>query len=230
MPLRHARRGNYSPRVNRRERPPDVYHQRVADLTAFILAGGQSRRMGQPKALLDFDGRTCLELVLEALRGYLAPIVVLGPNHDDIRKRVNFRGVKSIINHDVDRGQSHSLRVALMLPSAGTEAFLFMPVDYPLITASDVGRLVDAYLAGDSSKTIFIPSHHMRRGHPVLFRKSLVEELLQPNAMPRDVINRDPGRIAYVDFPEAYVLMDMDTPEDYVRCLAAYRARRAEKP
>ncbi len=205
----------------------------MTSLTPIILAAGASTRMGQPKALLDFDGRTCLDLVLEAVRGYLSPIVVFGPNHDEIRKRVSLRGVKSMINHDVELGQSHSLKVALMLPSAATEAYLFLPVDYPLIRSSEVGRVVEAYRSNrDSSKAIFIPSHQMRRGHPVLFRKELAPEFLDlpAKATPRDVINRDPGRIAYVDFPEAYVLMDMDTPEDYVRCLEAYRARQKGSP
>jgi molybdenum cofactor cytidylyltransferase len=205
----------------------------MTPITPIVLAAGASTRMGRPKALLDFDGRACLELVLDALQGHLSPIVVLGPNFGEIQKQVDLRGVRKIINHDVELGPSHSLKVALMLPSPRAEAFLFMPVDYPLLRASDVARIVDAYEAKeDPRKAIFIPSHAMRRGHPVLFRKDLAREFLDlpAPATPRDVINRDPGRLAYVDFPEAYVLMDMDTPEDYVRCLEAYRARNAKKP
>ena len=40
---------------------------------------------------------------------------------------------------------------------------------------------------------------------------------------------RDPARIAYVDFPEAYVLMDMDTPEDYARCLEEWGKRETTR-
>src|SRR5262249_2485232 len=153
---------------------------------------------------------------LEAVHGYDSPIVVLGPNHGEIQQAVDLRRVRKFINHDVELGQSHSLRVALMLPSPSTEAFLFMPVDYPLVSAADGARLVHASQAHrDPSKSIFIPTHGMKRGHPVLFRKELAEEFIRlpRSSTTRDVINRDPGRIAYVDFPDAYVLMDMDTPE-----------------
>jgi len=205
----------------------------MSGITPIILAAGASSRMGRPKALLDFDGRACLELVMEAVQGYFAPIVVLGPNHDQIRERVDLGHARRIINYDVELGQVHSLRLALMDLSKSTEAFFFMPVDYPLVFRADVERQVDAYRAsGDASKKIFIPSHGMKRGHPVLCRSELAEEFmsLSQESTPREVINRDPGRIAYVDFPAAYVLMDMDTPEDYVRCLGAYRARNAGKP
>src|SRR4030095_12071235 len=46
----------------------------------IILAAGASTRMGCPKALCDFYGRSCLELALDACREALLarPIVVLG--------------------------------------------------------------------------------------------------------------------------------------------------------
>jgi CTP:molybdopterin cytidylyltransferase MocA len=80
-------------------------------------------------------------------------------------------------------------------------------------------------------RSIFVPSHAMKRGHPVLCRGELAAEFLAlpPGASARDVMHRRPDRVAYVDYSEAYVLMDMDTPEDYVRCLEAYRAREARK-
>jgi molybdenum cofactor cytidylyltransferase len=205
----------------------------MADLTPIVLAAGASTRMGRPKALLDFDGKTALELALDAVRGYATPIVVLGPNHGEIRQQTDLKRARTVINFDVDLGQTHSLRVALLLLSPETGAFFFMPVDYPLVSAPEVERLVVAYQANhDPAKSIFIPSHSMKRGHPVLCRRELADEFLalRAGASARDVIRRSNDRIAYVEYPEPYVLMDMDTPGDYVRCLEAYRIRNARKP
>lgn len=200
----------------------------MSDLVPIVLAAGASSRMGRPKALLDFDGKTALQLVLEAVRGHAEPLVVLGPNHEEIRSRVDLRGVRVALNLDVDSGQTTSLKVALALLPAGAGAFFFMPVDFPLVRAADVARLVEAWRAGPG-KAIFIPSHDRKRGHPVLCRRELAEEFLSlpPGASARDVVNRDNLRISYVIYSEAYLLMDMDTPEDYVRCLEAYRARKS---
>ena len=198
----------------------------------IILAAGASSRMGKPKALLDFDGRSCLDLALEAVRGQGMPIVVLGPNHEEVRQRVKLGDARVTLNLDVASGQTESLKRALALLPAEAPAFFFMPVDFPLVSTADVARLAEAFAASkDPVRSIFIPSHARRRGHPVLCRGELAAEILAlpAGSSARDAIHRDDARIAYVDFPEAYVLMDMDTPDDYVRCLEVYRARNARK-
>lgn len=195
-------------------------------VTPIVLAGGASSRMGRPKALLDFDGRTCLELVLAAVRPAGRPIVVLGPNHDEVRRRVDLGPADVVLNLDVDGGQTASLKAALARLPSESAAFLMTPADLPLLRASDVEALLGAWRSG-SGKSLYIPSHAMKRGHPILCARELAGELfaLPEGGSARDVVRRSADRIAYVEFPEPYVLMDMDTPEDYRRCLEADRAR-----
>jgi molybdenum cofactor cytidylyltransferase len=198
----------------------------AVNVIPIVLAAGASSRMGRPKALLDFDGRTALALALEAMAGLAPPIIVLGPNRVEIEARANLSGARVAVNPDVASGQTASLRAALaMLPPEG-EAFVFMPVDYPLVQRSDVARLVEAMQAAPS-KAVFIPSHEMRRGHPVLCRRTLAAEILAlpPDAPARDALHAQATRVEYVSFEEPYILMDMNTPEDYARCLEAFRAR-----
>ncbi|HLF92123.1 MAG TPA: nucleotidyltransferase family protein [Planctomycetota bacterium] len=202
------------------------------EITPILLAAGASSRMGRPKALLDFDGKTCLEIALDAVRGLGGPIVVLGPDREEVRRGVDLGSATVAVNDDVAGGQSASLKAALALLPAPAAAFLFYPVDFPLVSSAEVGRLVDAFLrCSDPGKAIFIPSHDLKRGHPVLCRRALAEEFLALSAgePARAVINARPPRIAYVTYEQAYILMDMDTPEDYAGCLEAYRARERRK-
>ena len=201
----------------------------MSDLVPIVLAAGASSRMGQPKALLDFDGRPALQLALEAVQRHGTPIVVLGPNHFEIRDRVPLGRAKIMLNLNPDTGQTASLQAALSILPKDAGAFFFMPVDFPLVSAADVDRLVEAFRAErDPAKKIFVPSHDLKRGHPILCRRELAEEFLalREGASAREVVNRVNSRLAYVIYPEAYVLMDMDTPEDYRRCLEAYRVRK----
>lgn len=201
----------------------------MSPVTPIVLAAGASRRMGRPKALLDFDGRACLELVLDAVRPAGRPLVVLGPNHEEIRSRVALDAVDVALNLDPDSGQTASLQAALSRLPADAAAFFFLPVDLPLVRASDLEGLLQSRIANPAA-ALHIPSHGMKRGHPILCARALAAEFLAlpPGASARDVVNRLPDRIAYVEVGEPYVLMDMDTPEDYRRCLEAYRARGAK--
>lgn len=203
-----------------------------ADITPVILAAGPSTRMGRPKALLDFDGKTCLELALESVRGLGTPVVVLGAAREEIQARVPLGSVQVALNEDPDRGETASLKAGLSCLAPSAAAFLVRPVDFPLVSDEDVSLLVGAFLRNrDPNKAIFLPSYGMKRGQPVLFRRDLAEELLSlPDDAPaRAVLHRRPQRICHVDCPKAYVLMDMDTPEDHRRCLEEYRARQRER-
>lgn len=205
-----------------------VYHVWTDVITPILLAAGASTRMGRTKALLDFDGKTCLELALDAVAGLGAPVVVLGPNRTEIQARLRLDGVRIAVNDDVESGQTESLKAGLALLPPESEAFLFYPVDFPLISPLEVGRLVDALRTEEPGRSIFVPSHQMKRGHPVLCRREVAGEFAAlPKGTPaRAVLNASPERIFYALFDEAYILMDMDTREDYARCLEAYRARK----
>jgi molybdenum cofactor cytidylyltransferase len=92
----------------------------------------------------------------------------------------------------------------------------------------DINALLSARRVG-FGRLIFVPSFNMKRGHPVLFDAKIREEFLQLNddAPARAVVNRNADRVAYVETPDDHLLMDMDTPEDYARCLARYRERKS---
>ena len=115
-----------------------------ADVTPIILAAGASVRMGRTKALLDFDGRTCLEIALEACHGLATPVVVLGSNRDEIFRQISLSSVRIALNENPESGQTASLKAGLRAVEPGP--FLVYPVDYPLLVAADVGAVVQAWL------------------------------------------------------------------------------------
>ncbi len=188
----------------------------------IILAAGASTRMGRSKALLDFDGRTALERVLETYAG-LAPVVVLGPDHADVRARVDLSGIRVALNPDPASGQTESLKAGLRLLPAG-EDFLFQPVDFVLIRPAELRRLIEAFR--DPAVSVCVPSHARRRGHPVLCRAPIADELLAlpAGASAREVLFAHSDRVRHVEEPSPRVVMDMDTPADYARCLEVFRA------
>jgi molybdenum cofactor cytidylyltransferase len=202
------------------------------EIAAIILAAGESSRMGRPKPLCPFGGRPALELVLDACgRAGLVRVVVLGHRAADIRAGVAFGGAIVVENPDFSAGQTSSLQAGLRALPPKVEAFALFPADHPLITAEEIKPLVAEYHRRRQERQIFVPSYNLKRGHPVLFDGSMKDELLRlpPDTPARRVVDLHPGRIAYVEIPTAAILMDMDTPEDYARCLEEFERRETTR-
>jgi len=196
-----------------------------------VLAAGRSSRMGRPKPLLDFDGRAALELVLDAgAGGGVAESVIVAPaGHEaalsEVMTRTRARG-RIVVNPDPGSEQVRSLQLALeTIRNDRPEAFLVHPVDYPLALADDYRLLLDAFRGAQGASEVFIPSHGGRRGHPILCAGALLDAFLRltPGGTARDVISS--SKLAHVPTPNAGVLEDMDTPEEYERLLEVYRGR-----
>jgi len=201
-------------------------------IVPIVLAAGESIRMGRAKPLCPFGSRPALGLVLDACRdaGFV-PIVVLGHQAEEVRRGVDLSGAKVIVNPDFAHGQTSSLQAGLRALPADAEAFMLYPADHPLITADEIAPIVKEFRTRKENKQIFIPSYNLRRGHPVLFDAALKEEFLRlPEEAPaRTVINLLADRITYIEIPTSAILMDMDTPEDYARCLEEWGRRETTR-
>src|SRR6267154_413235 len=118
-------------------------------LAAVILSGGASRRMGSPKALVPYQGRPFLEHLLSVTNHPAIGVrrVVLGPDAEAIAKDITLAPDEIVINHDWEKGQLSSIHAALKSLPANTDGILLCPVDHPLVSASLIGNLIDAFLA-----------------------------------------------------------------------------------
>jgi molybdenum cofactor cytidylyltransferase len=193
---------------------------------AVVLAAGASSRMGRPKALLDFDGQPCVSLVASACQqAGVGVVLVTGPAGEAVRAACPGE-VRQALNHHPERGMLSSLQAGLAALPPDAAAFLIFPVDYPLAPAAEVRRLMTAFRARRPGQRIFVPSFAHRRGHPVLVEAALAPAFLAlgEGASARDVIGAHPDQLVHVEAADDRVLLDMDTPDDYRRCLARFRA------
>ena len=62
------------------------------------------------------------------------------------------------------------------------------------------------------------PIHESKRGHPVLFRREILEEFMElgDNETMKDVVNRHESRHIYVE-SDIWATVDLDTLEDLDR-------------
>ena len=199
-----------------------------SNLTAIVLGAGRSTRMGHDKNRLDLDGEPALARVLRSLRAASVNriVCVLAPVQNALRRAVDLRAVTCAINPDPRAGQTSSIRIAAQNVPAGTDLVLLCPVDVPLFEAEDVSALVAAFADRRSGESIVVPSHDGRRGHPALFTRDVVAEFgaLGDDEPEYVVVRRDPARVRHVERSNAWLVRDLDTPEDLAAAQAYLRS------
>ena len=187
-------------------------------IAATILSAGDSARMGYPKALLEFRGRTFLQSILEASAalGIQRRIVVLGPSGDKILKNHDLDDVTVVWTEKFKAGPIGSIRAAIReIQPHPVEGLLVWPVDMPHVTIATVELLLDGFRAGRSA--IAVPTFEGKGGHPVIFGRAVFEELLDtPDGEgAKPVVRADPGRVLKVEVDDPAVVEDLNTPSEY---------------
>jgi molybdenum cofactor cytidylyltransferase len=187
-------------------------------ITGLILAAGESSRMRQDKALLQYHGRPFLEVIIGTLRaasvGRIA--VVLGYHALEIQRGVNLDDVQVIRNPDYREGQTSSLQAGLRaLEASNPEAILLCLVDHPAISPEVIRQLCAGFQK--SRAPVVVPTYRGRRGHPALIGSAVFHELLdlKPGDGANTVIQKYETCSLEVEDPG--VLVDIDLPEDYRR-------------
>jgi molybdenum cofactor cytidylyltransferase len=188
-------------------------------ISAILLAAGESKRMGRPKQLLEWQGKTLLQHVLESLINSNADdiILVLGHETDRIRKSLPALQIKIVINPDYKQGMASSLRQGLLAMDPRSEAFLVCLADQPGIGPEIMNNMIREFQQADPKRGIVRPVYRGLRGHPVLIGAQYLQEALQlqGDVGARQILMNHPEDILEIDVDKDVVLKDIDTPEEY---------------
>lgn len=186
-------------------------------LSAIVLAAGESKRMGRPKAILEFGASTFLETICARLREARMDevIVVLGAHADEVMSAVRLPRARVVINREFSRGQLSSLHCGLGGVDERSAGALVALVDHPLVAPSTYRGLRAAWES--SPEKIAVTRFMGRGGHPIIFPRALFSELMEapPEVGARAVLMRDAGRVRWIGFDDPGIVADIDSPEDY---------------
>jgi molybdenum cofactor cytidylyltransferase len=192
-------------------------------LAASILAAGESRRMGEPKALVSVQGLTFVEHLFAATRLPRVGItrIILGAHAAEISAKLKFDPAMIVVNPDWPRGQLSSIHAAIRsLPADTTDGIILCPVDHPLVSRHLISALIAQF--DSSRKAIALPVYRGKRGHPVIFRAPLYDELLaaSPGVGARQVVWAHSQEIQEVPTEEEGVVLNLNDPESLKKVAA----------
>lgn len=193
---------------------------------AVLPAAGASTRFGSPKLLVDWRGQPLLGHVIRVLLPRVNRVVaVVRPDLPELARVAEAAGAQACRLPAPTPGMRETVLAGLdwleqvELPSPQDGLFL-LPADSPGITPAVIEELKRAAIANPTTP-IFQPTCEGQRGHPVLLRWSLVEQLRrQPAGQGIDSFLRQHAASRQeVAVNEPGILWDVDTGRDLRRAL-----------
>ena len=194
-------------------------------ISGLILGAGASQRFGEPKQLLRVGSTTLLGWVVAQTQQATQldeTIVVLGRAADEIRERVDFGNASVVENQVFSEGCASSYRAGLAAVDSHSEAIMIILGDQPGITPEIIDCLAEEWRKTDAP--IALCSYEGRRGHPMVFARSLFDQL--------ERLHGDKAAWKLVDMHASSVLevqlalpfpQDINTREDFERIASAHQ-------
>ena len=135
-------RASHQDRVSVYYRPMDG----TVDVSAFVLAGGKSSRMGVDKAFVEYEGQTLLARALDLAHSVASDVRIVGNRH----KFSVFAPVVEDIFHDC--GPLGGIHAALR--ASPTENNLMLAVDTPFLSLQFLRYLIEQARAAPEAAVV----------------------------------------------------------------------------
>jgi molybdopterin-guanine dinucleotide biosynthesis protein A len=196
--------------------------------SAIILAGGKSARMGQPKALLPFDGEPLLVHTVRTLQQRFAEIVVVAAPDQELPSVA-----VTLVRDDVAY-QGPVGGILYGLQAASHDVCFVTSCDAPFLNL----RLIDHLLSLIDHYDVAVPFWEdrlqplhavYRRSVAPLLQAQLQRGELRPVLLYKKVRTYEvPAEDLRRLDPDGLSFRNMNRPEDYEEALALWRQRRQE--
>ncbi len=181
---------------------------------AIVLAAGASRRLGEPKQLLEVDGETLLH---RAARIALATapaqtLVVLGAEVATMRSAIADLDVRSVVCDDWQRGQSASLQAGVSALADGSDGVLVLLCDQVDLDGAHANTLLQAWHA-DPVRAV-ASAYAGVIGVPAVLPRGWFADVLRlrGDRGARDLLRQREAEVVKIAAPA--LARDVDTPRD----------------
>ncbi len=188
----------------------------------LILAAGAGRRMGgRAKCLLEVQGQSLLERLVRSVRGLglHTPVLVLGHHAAEIQAHLatwpDHLTPRQVVNPAPEDDPASSLRLGLQALDADVQAVAVLLADQPLITAADIGAVLQVFQRRPPGCQVVVPTVNGVPGHPVVFDAAVRTDLLAaPGTSLRQWRATHPQATLPWVVDNPHHTRDLDTPAD----------------
>ena len=183
----------------------------------IILISGNSKRMGQEKALLPFSENK--SFVCQLIQTYLKLqksniFVLVNPKNENSIKQVCYKfkdQLTFVTNTEAEKGRHWSIITGLKQIEKGRAVFI-QNIDNPFTSINILQAMLKDYRAD----SFLVPQFKGKNGHPLLLGSALVEEMKRDENSIVDLksfLNKHEKRSLITQ--EETILANINTPEEY---------------
>ena len=188
----------------------------------LILAAGQSRRLGSPKQLLQYNGISFIKRVTEIAiaSSCKSVLIVLGAYAEQVKSELVMDGIHVMENPHWKEGMGSSIREGLkklLGLNKNIDGLVILVCDQPYLDTKHINQLIQLQAQKDLPAAAC--SYDGVIGTPALFHKSLFNELLnlKGDIGAKKILASLQSEIAVVEFNGG--MFDIDTELDFEKLL-----------
>lgn len=184
------------------------------EITALVLAGGKSRRMGgRDKGLLPFGNGLLAGHVVDAIRSQVGAVLISANRNQDEYRQFGF----PVIADPLDDFQGPLAGFLAGLENMPTDYLLTLPCDGPVIVADLAQRLAAGLGEAGTDIAVAHDGHRLQPVYALLHRRVMPDLRLALEEGERKIDHWYPRHrwvtVDFSDVPEQF--SNINTPEDY---------------
>lgn len=191
----------------------------------ILLCAGASQRMKRNKLLLPFGKKTIFETTLDALNTipFIEKVMVHSPAMAEFTSKAKAAGFGCINNPMPEKGMHRSIRLGIQSLSPRVDSVLIALADQPFLRADHYWQLIKEFDRKiEEGKDLLRPVVNSIPGNPSLISLKYRNEILIEPDQDRGcsyLFHRYPQKVFQYETQDRSFIMDIDTPEDYQRCV-----------
>ena len=181
-----------------------------AKAAAIIMAGGQSKRMGQDKSMLEFDGKPMIQHTFEKLKPHFSQLLI------SANDKSKYSFLDALVVPDKAQGCGPLMGIACAVEASSYDLNFVIACDIPEF---DIG-LIKKMIWSSHGFDVVIPRKGTDKNEPLfgLYNKSILANM--NNAIDsgrRKIIDAFEGaKVKYLDIDENTSLINLNTMDDYI--------------
>ena len=191
-------------------------------IAAIRMCAGSSSRMGKEnKLLLKLNNVSAVRNTAReiSLAAFSEVINVTGFENNLLEEELEDFNFNTVRNCDFDKGFHSSIKVGVQRLSNDTEFFAICLGDQPALQSHDYNFLLDT-VETFKDKKLFQPMFKGMKGNPAIISTAFVKEILEHADDDRGcyyLFEKYPTDVMKVEMPNDSALLDIDTPEQYLK-------------